>query len=338
MIHVAIRADGSPEIGYGHLVRTGALASELLGRGHRVTYATTTPEYVNYVCPSGTETTELSSRTEAAPFVKFLDDSDVDVVLVDSYIADVDYQRSIRERASLLMISDDTRHEVCADAVINGNLYAPELEYEVRGDEPTWCLGPDYVMVRDEITRLAKRTPPWRRSPKRAIVTMGGSDVANATPDAVRAFDGTNLRVDVVVGPGFSNEDEIRTVTDGVTADTRVVRDPPNLPKLMFQADFAVGACGSTTYELLALGTPLVCSPVVENQERIASALSERDAATVVGETNRERGFRRGVIRYIEEPDIRRERRDRGREIVDGRGTERVCAELLSTADENSVS
>jgi spore coat polysaccharide biosynthesis predicted glycosyltransferase SpsG len=167
---------------------------------------------------------------------------------------------------------------------------------------------------------------------------MGGSDVANATPTAGRAFDGTDLRVDVVVGPGFPNENEIRETADEVTADTRVVRDPPDLPELMFEADFAVGACGSTTYELLALGTPLVCSPVVDNQEQIATALSERDLATVVDERNRRRGFRRGVRRYLEDAELRRRRRTRGREAVDGRGTKRVCTEVLSLVDENAVS
>jgi spore coat polysaccharide biosynthesis predicted glycosyltransferase SpsG len=221
---------------------------------------------------------------------------------------------------------------------VNGNLYAPALNYEVRENEPTWCLGPDYAPLREEISRFAEQEPPWRGQPERALVTMGGSDVANETPKAVRAFDGTDLRIDVVVGPGFSNEGEIREAADEVTADTRVVRDPQNLPELMFEADFAIGACGSTTYELLALGTPLVCSPVVDNQEQIAAVLSDRDLAHVVDEINRRRGFRRGVSRYLEDAELRHRRRTQGRETVDGRGTERVSAEVLSIVDGNAMS
>ena len=332
-MHVAIRADGGPEIGYGHLVRTGALATELLERGHRVTYATTTPEYVGDVCPFGAETTELSSRAEAAPFVEWIDNSDVDVVVVDSYLADADYQRAVRDRRPLVLVSDDTRHAVCADAVVNGNLYAPELEYGVRGDEPTWCLGPDYVLLREEITQLAERTPTWRDSPELAIITMGGSDVANATPDAVRAFDGTALRVDVVVGPGFSNEAEIQDVADGVTADTRVVRDPPNLPELMFEADFAVGACGSTTYELLALGTPLVCSPVVENQERIASILRSHDLARVVPALSDISAIRTEIEVLSTNQKIRRRYLENGCDVIDGRGSRRVSETIVNVGE-----
>jgi len=337
-MHVTVRADGGPEIGYGHLVRTSALASELLDDGHEVTYATTTPTYVEEVCPNEVGIAELPSRDEPTRLLEWLDNVDADVTVIDSYLADCDYQQAVRDQLPTMLVSDDTRHPVCADVVVNGNLYAPELDYDVRGTEPTWCLGPEYVLLREEITQLADETPPWRSRLERAIVTMGGSDIANATPNAIRAFDGTSLRVDIVVGPGFSNEAEIRDVAADVSADARVVRDPPDLPRLMFQADFAVGACGSTTYELLALGAPIVCSPVVENQERIAAALSRRDVATVVDEADREQGFRRGVTRYLEDRDLRRERRDRGRSIVDGHGTERVCAELLSTIDENAVS
>lgn len=334
-MHVVIRADGGRKIGYGHLVRTGALAAEFLRRGHRVTYATTTPEQIDDLCPRAVETRCLPSRTDPSAFVTWIRDSDVDVAVIDSYLADVDYQRAVRNQTRLVVFSDDTRHTMCADVVVNGNLYAPDLEYEFVGDDPTWLLGPDYVPLRKEIATLADQAPPWRDQSKRAIITMGGSDVANATPAAVEAFDGTQLRVDVVVGPAFSNEAEIQATAEQITAETEVVHNPSNLPALMFDADLAVGACGSTTYELLALGTPLICSPVAENQHRIASALSERDIAAVVDETRRKRGFRRSVERYVSDARIRRQHRDRGRSIVDGHGIERVCNKIYSLTEQD---
>lgn len=38
-MHVVIRADGGPDIGYGQLIRTNALAEELLSREHEVSVA-----------------------------------------------------------------------------------------------------------------------------------------------------------------------------------------------------------------------------------------------------------------------------------------------------------
>jgi spore coat polysaccharide biosynthesis predicted glycosyltransferase SpsG len=326
-MYAVIRADGGPEIGYGHLVRTGALAGEMLRRGHRVTYATTTPNHVADVCPDGVETFQLPSRSDVSPLIDRLHEIGADAVLTDSYLVNALYQRAVRNTVPLAVISDDTRHPICADILVNGNLYARTLDYEIRGDEPVRCLGPDYLLLRREITRLTAREPPWHEDPTPALVTMGGSDLNDLTPTVLRAFDGFDLRVDAIVGPGFSEKQErdIRTVAADVSTDVRVARDPDDLPERMFRADFAVSTASSTVYELLALGTPIVCQPIVDNQDLIAVALEDRSAATVLERNDGEEAFRRAIKEYVDDPTFRRERRELGRDLVDGDGTERVA-------------
>jgi spore coat polysaccharide biosynthesis predicted glycosyltransferase SpsG len=216
---------------------------------------------------------------------------------------------------------------------VNGNLYAPDLDYEFVGDPPETCLGTEYVLLRGEIYTLVMQDPPWREPPKRAVVTFGGNDVAHLTPVAVRAFDGTDLRVDAIVGPGFSDrqEREIETTASDVSADVRVARDPNDLPERLFQADLGVSTASSTVYELLALGTPLICVPVATNQRPIATALRERSLATVLDNEPGPDAFRRAVKRVGTGTERRRSRRERGRMLVDGRGMERLRARLCWT-------
>jgi len=334
-MHLTIRADGGPDIGYGHLIRTSALAEELLRRGHQVTYATTTSDHVAEVCPPAIETLQLPSRTDVSSLLDHLDQTDADAALLDSYLADENYQRTVRDSVPLAVVSDDTRHPICADVLVNGNLYAPDLDYETLGNEPVWCLGPDYLLLRSAITQLAAREPPWREEPVRALITMGGSDMKNLTPTALRAFDGLDLRVDAIVGPGFSDEQEqeIQTVAENISADVFITRDPEDLPERMFQADFAVCTASSTVYELLALGTPIVSIPVVDNQEPIATALRERDAATVLERGTDETAFRRAVDEYMIDDSLRWGRRERGRNLVDGMGTKRITTVICDLID-----
>jgi UDP-2,4-diacetamido-2,4,6-trideoxy-beta-L-altropyranose hydrolase len=326
-MHLTIRADGGPEIGYGHLVRTGALAEELLHRGHRVTYATTTPNHADVVCPADIETLWLPSRTDVSALLDRLKENKTDTVLTDSYLAESNYQRALQNSFPLAIVSDDTRHQICADVLVNANLYAANLEYEVLDVEPVWCLGPDYLLLREEIRCLAARDPPWHDSPKRGLVTMGGSDLSDLTPVVLRAFDGFDLRVDAIVGPGFSKEQEqeVRSVAADVSTDVRVTRDPEDLPERMFQADFAVSTASSTVYELLALGTPIVCQPIADNQDLIATALEECNAATVLDRNDGEEAFSRAIEEYMNDSEFRRDRRDRGRKLVDNQGTTRVA-------------
>jgi UDP-2,4-diacetamido-2,4,6-trideoxy-beta-L-altropyranose hydrolase len=332
-MRVVIRADGGPDIGYGHLVRTGALASELLEREHEVTYATTTPQHAREVCPDGIDTEVLQARDNPVSVREFVQNH-ADVTVTDSYLADSTYQQQLREVSPLVVVADDARHKVAADALVNGNLYASELEYGVIGADPDWLLGPEYLLLRAEIAKYASQEPPWRPSPKRAIVTMGGSDVAELTPTVIQAFDGLDLRVDAIVGPGFSSthESRIEEVADLVRADVHVLRDPINLPELMFQADFAITTASTTTYELLALGTPIVCLPVVDNQAAIAEEMRRRDAATVLNGDPDLETFVDAIHEYIRNPETRRERCKKGRELVDGRGASRLYRELISLA------
>jgi spore coat polysaccharide biosynthesis predicted glycosyltransferase SpsG len=330
-MHVVIRADGGPEIGYGHLVRTGALASELLERGHDVTYSTTTPKQVREVCPDGVGTETLPARDDPVPAREFVRDH-ADVTVADSYLVDGAYQQQLRDVSPLVVIADDTRHAIAADVLVNGNLYAAELEYEVIGPQPEWCLGPDHLLLRSAITDYASKDPPWRESPKRAIVTMGGSDVAGMTPIVMRAFDEFEIQVDAIVGPGVPPEQRelIKETATSISADVRVIRDPDDLPKRMFQSDFAVTTASTTTYELLALGTPMISVPVIENQELIARSLQTQDLATVLDYNPGGEDVSGAIGRYVSDNKLRKDRRTRGRELIDGQGVIRIV-DLIGT-------
>lgn len=335
-MHVVIRADGGPEIGYGHLVRSGALAEELLSRSHRVTYATTNSKHVREICPNAVKTVELPVRDNPTPFVEWLDTATPDIVFTDAYPIDTRYQRAVRNQVPLAVLQDDTHHTVYADVFVNPNLYAADLDYEFVDPEPRTCLGTDYVLLRDEISELAAHDPPWREMPERVIITMGGSDTADLTPTVIRAFDGCNLHVDAIVGPGFSRnqEREIRDTASDVATDVRVVRDPDDLPERMFQADFAVSTASTTTYELLALGTPIVSRPIVDNQDLIAAALDERNAATVLERGDGEAAFRRAIKEYATDTTLRQERQELGRNMIDGQGAERTADVLMKVTNE----
>ncbi len=331
-MHLTIRADGGSQIGYGHLVRTAAIAREFLDEDHEVTYATTTPEAAQEVCPEGIEVTTLCSRSDPNPFLEWIGDNHPDAALIDAYPVGLEYQQKVRQQVPLAVFTADAHQSICADILINGNLYANDLTYDFVGLPPKQLLGPEYVPLRKEIRLLANRSPPWRESPHRALITLGGSDIRNKTSTVIRAFDKTDLHVDAIVGPGYSKEQEseIRAVADDVSANVSVARDPDDLAERMFQADFAVSTTGSTTYELLALGAPIIAYPVVEHQETIADALENRNLATVVRSNHEEVRFTPEIMNYMSNYGLRRDRWELGQELVDGNGTKRIYSILTS--------
>ncbi|GAA0547377.1 hypothetical protein GCM10008994_22800 [Halorubrum ejinorense] len=160
---------------------------------------------------------------------------------------------------------------------------------------------------------------------------MGGSDVKELTPTVIRAFDGLDIRVDAIVGPGCTTEQEqaIHNAARTCSADVRVARDPDDLVDRMAQADFGVSTASSTTYELLALGTPIVSISIVDNQEPIAAALRDRDMAIVLERQIDTPTIMRAVKKYIQNPDCREKKQKRGKSLVDALGTKRVVSKLI---------
>lgn len=323
-MHLTIRADGGPEIGFGHLVRTGALAERCLDDDHRVTYLTATEEFARVICPDAVNIATVSGADARAEVTGWIARHEPDVVVTDSYEVDEGYQRAIAAVSRHLgVVMDDDRYRVHADFLINGNVYAGDLAYQWSGGEPIWCLGAEYLLLRSDIRRLAEEQPPFEDPIERALVTMGGSDIQNRTPDVVRAFDGIDVEVNVIIGPGFQNRDEIVLATEQTNARMEVTETPDDLPRLMRRTDLAVSATGSTVYELLALGTPTIGIPQADNQVPIAEALSERDAICHLPMEAFD-SLPARIRELAENAAKRRSLRDTGRALIDSRGTERV--------------
>jgi len=148
----------------------------------------------------------------------------------------------------------------------------------------------------------------------------------------MRAFDEFEIQVDAIVGPGVSPEQRelIKETATSISADVRVIRDPDDLPKRMFQSDFAVTTASTTTYELLALGTPMISVPVIENQELIARSLQTQDLATVLNHNPGKEDISCAISRYIADNKLRKYHRTRGRDLIDGQGVIRIV-DLIRT-------
>ena len=327
---VGIRADGGPDRGIGHLVRSSVLANKFLEEGYEVIYLTVTPETVAEICPSSIGVYSLSAEQPLKDTVAWIEQSDTEIVVSDCYDVDTAAQEAISAVTDcFVVIQVDNRYELHCDLLVNGHLFGPDVEYQWQGTEPVWCVGTDYLLLRSEFREFAKQSPEWRVPAQKALITMGGSDVTNTTPTAMHAFDGLDIEVDVIIGPGYDNREEISNVASNVSCRFNLVDTPADLPARMADADLAVSGFGTTSYELLATKTPFVGIPVVENQEKTARAFERRALAEVV---ENEDELEQGVHKLFENSNHRRTLLERYDSLIDGYGAERVFAEIESLA------
>ena len=263
-------------------------------------------------------------------------------VVIDGYHFDPTYQRRIKQAEHPLLVIDDMARldHYYADVVLNQNINAERLHYSC---EPytRLLLGTRYVLLRSEF--LAWRN--WQREiPKLArkvLVTLGGGDSDNQTLKVIRALqqlDVDGLEAVVVIGASNPHFRALQSAASNSQSAIRLVQNVTDMSELMAWADVAVSAGGSTCWEMAFMGLPSLILITAENQRAVAAGLHERGAALSLGwwEEVREQEIAELLGMLMENDTKRTEMIQIGRQLVDGRGLERILAAMEETVCETS--
>jgi spore coat polysaccharide biosynthesis predicted glycosyltransferase SpsG len=103
------------------------------------------------------------------------------------------------------------------------------------------------------------------------------------------------------------------------------------MARLTAEADFAVGAAGSSAWERCVLGLPTAMVVLADNQRPAAAALVERGAALAIDAQapDFDAALDRAFMRLMRDTELRRSLAQASAEVCDGRGAERVAEAFL---------
>jgi UDP-2,4-diacetamido-2,4,6-trideoxy-beta-L-altropyranose hydrolase len=341
-MNLLFRTDASVAIGTGHVMRCLALAQAWCDAGGHAIFAMAeaTPAVEERLRSERLEVVRVAVRVGESGDVeetsRLARKHGASWVVVDGYEFGADYQAGLKSCGLKVLFIDDNGHagHYSADFVLNQNAYAREPQYRSREPSTKLLLGPQFALLRREFAawRGWKREIPARA--RNVLVTMGGSDPDNFTRKAVdglRAMKGENLQIRVLAGgsnPHVASLQELRT--DGQHA-IEVVTDAIEMPEQMKWADIAVAAAGSTCLEMCLMGLPALLIDLAENQTPIAKEFARRGTAYYMGDLKTVTPDQIGAEarRLLASAAERSLMSQRGQELVDGQGAERVVRELL---------
>jgi UDP-2,4-diacetamido-2,4,6-trideoxy-beta-L-altropyranose hydrolase len=260
-----------------------------------------------------------------------------DAVVVDSYAISNADERILRTAARNLVVIDDLadRPHDC-DILLNQNYGRVAADYAGLVPEAATVLaGANFALLRAEFAAYRSAALARRRAGgpvQRILVSLGLSDVADVTHRIVRvvlaAVEGA--AIDVVVGAGAKSDTLHQLAVQEPNVHIHV--DPPSMVDLMVDADLAIGAAGSTTWERCCVGLPTLIAVLADNQREIAHELAEAGVVLSfhIG-PNLESTLRDQLIGLVGSAERRREISRRAAKIVDGAGAQRV-AEAIAAA------
>lgn len=339
------RADASTAIGSGHVARCASLAQAMAASGHEVHFACRAlagdlnrwleGEGFRVHKIPGDADAAMSEPMDAEATKKSVPAQRYDWLIVDHYELGAAFERATADVADRVFVIDDLgRHHDC-HMLLDQNYANPTHALYPRRTPPGCevLLGPHFALLRPEFAALRAKSLQRRRDGiSRLLVFMGGSDPSNETCRALHGVgrsDIANLAVDVVIGSGNPHRQAVANACAAMDRATLHVQTN-QMAQLMSEADCAIGAAGTTTWERCALGLPALVTVLAENQKAIAEAVDAAGAHRLLG---RQRDLTADhyaqALCALGAADLARMSRTAAA-ICDGGGAERVAARLTA--------
>ena len=308
------RADSSQAIGSGHVMRSSAIAEELIARGEETIFI---GEF--------SDIPWLASRVHSLGFSQILDpdtmfisDPRTDTLILDSYflsVADEFIQQDNWRR--VVTISDALTPAYKADLIIY-----PALSENWKPTESVKFLtGPKYIPFRKSIKK--RFYGPSINQTLQIIVVGGGTDPFNFVEGICKVL--RNFQDDFHVQI-FSTNEQLAQMDPRFTA-TQI---GSQLDVCASTTDLVFTTASTTSLEFVAREIPLGIGCAVDNQEEYYESLASHGVAVPIGRFHLDRWeFNHSNIKeLIRSKELRESLRQKSKGVVDLDGASRIADEI----------
>lgn len=311
-------------VGGGHVMRSLTLARALEARGAVCAFKAT-PEVAKVL------------DAFAVGMARVGADDGFDALVFDSYALSADDHRALAKARPSLVIDDLADRPLAADIVLDSGPARRAEDYaDLIPPNAKLLLGPAYAPVRpafaalrdEALARRARRDPV-----RRILVSLGLTDVGGITGRvaALLAPIAGEAKLDLVVGGGATS---LPALWDLAANDPRIELhvDTQHMPQLILEADLAIGAGGSTTWERCVLALPTLTLVLADNQVAAARALEAAGASPCldVHAPDFETAFVRAVQHLVTDVQARAALSAASAAVCDGLGADRAAEAFLA--------
>ena len=311
------RADAYANSGVGHVMRTSALAEELIANNCEVVFignSSEIPWVQEYISTLG--------------FYQILDKSDLftpnpknDVLILDSYtLLPSDTFIAPNKWFKIVAFVDDTSPPYLADMYINAALESkwtpPEISKRMQILE-----GIEYIQIRKSLRQINIKNDVKTKLGPRILVVGGGSDPFNFVGELYEILASLSLEFHATLITSHSipniNNDKFSLILAG-----------GGLLELLEETDLIFSTSGTSSWEFIYLGIPLGIASAIENQNVNYKCQTEAGIATGIGFRAVNTGWildKKAISDLILHPYSRKNEQS----VVDGYGALRLYTKII---------
>lgn len=345
-VDLVIRADASPTLGMGHVVRTLALAKQWRDSGGYPVLLTQRNE------PRGRALAERAGITwcvltegcdTAQMWLQHCADANVQHLPRPPAWVVWDVPQLARERVHewqafgfrVAVIEDSpSAGGAAAQLLINPNPGAQDEDLPPAPGQRR-LLGTDYVMLQASADAASRASRTCAEVAQRVLITMGAADPMQLTEAALALLGeqmDRNVEIQVVAGPLFARE-RVAALAANLGSRATLLVAPESLRAAIEWADVAILCGGNTLWEACYAGCPVASFAHNELQARILRRMDSKGELLFLGcATDLDASAAARTLQsMLTSTELRRSLSRRGQQLIDGRGAERIVAELRRT-------
>ncbi|MGW1455559.1 UDP-2,4-diacetamido-2,4,6-trideoxy-beta-L-altropyranose hydrolase [Salegentibacter agarivorans] len=279
--NVFIRVEAGGQVGYGHLIRCIAL-SHMLKNDFDV-------HFFSYTIPENLYKHLLDQEYKVSiiknEFDFFSHLTGQEIVVLDNYDFDFNYQKRIKDKNCKLVCIDDLHDKkFCADLIIN---HAPGItakDYSVE-ENAQFALGLNYALLRPVFLNAALNN--ISNSSGSLMICFGGSDYLNLTQLVLKVIlknSNFNL-INVVIGEGYKETESLKEL---ILAHENVILHralkEEKMLEVMQNSEYAIVPASGILMECIAVGLKVISGMYVDNQKLVYNNFNKSGAFIDAGD------------------------------------------------------
>ena len=293
---ILFRADGSADIGFGHVYRLLSLVHMLHKNFECIFVSHGTPEFLikelNEIGVSfvkvGSIQYQFPDERKAGDEVEF-DMNHIlngeEIVVLDGYWFGKHYQQAVKSKGCTLAYIDDLIEEgAIADIVINHSLGISIIDYKKIA--PATCIytGSQYCLV--QLPEKFRHQQADKNIYRQLLISMGGADPLDFTCkilDEYKDFICRFEKVIVVVGSTYQHLQKLKTrITRFLNVQILQAVPKHDLLAIMHASPAAILSSSTIAVEYAHVGGALAVIQTADNQKYLCKGLLESEVALTV--------------------------------------------------------
>ncbi len=285
-MNILIRADSSPTIGTGHIMRDLVLAQMYAKKGDHIIFATIELEgNINHKILEANYQLEILKSNDIDELQTKIKKLKIDLLIIDHYNIDNKFEKKLKTQNSKLKILsfDDTYEKHYCDILLNHNISGDQKRY--KGLVPKNCkilCGAKYTLLRDEFLKEINNSKRIKKQKtKNIFIAMGGADTSKLNIPILKILkEFPNIKVNIVTTNANKNLEKLKNYCKHKKW-IKLHINSNKIAKLMANSSLAIVTPSVTLNEVYFMKIPFIAIKTASNQEDIYKFLKKKKYLTM---------------------------------------------------------